>query len=71
MSKLPTFTLADATRKEREFRRRRRNGIIGVAIAAVLITGNLALFLYREQVIGWVRTNLGHYEIVVEKNAPN
>lgn len=55
-------------RREAQIRRKeRRNQLIMLFIAALIVAGNVVLVFNYESVVGWFRERFGEYTITVER----
>ena len=62
-----TYSPYEITLRERRKIRERNKQIVGVIIALLIIAGNVALFIYREQVGEWARATFGEIRMVVDR----
>lgn len=63
----PVYSAAAVTAREKARRRKLHKQIAGVVIGLSLVGANVALFVWREEIVAWVRANLGEFEIVIER----
>lgn len=63
----PVYSAAEVTARARARKKRQRQQAAGIVLALLLIGGNVALVIWRVEVVGWLRERFGGVELVVEK----
>ncbi|GEM_PF-6305323 len=62
------YNPAEITKRERLRKKQQRRQVVGLTIAGTLICGNIALFVFRDTVMSWVKENFGTVTVTIDKD---